>query len=173
MLAYKISEVCTICKNRQELVKLSANRRVEAGWTPMVSPRYTAKQFHSLWHYPVGGHVVVCIQCVRSHVGCATVRQTCLTNILKMQKRCKWTEFFNKVKFDLDGQAQSVPKTRRTLSKIFCIFGPNLVIQDELSRTCDELSRRQAYDWWRHGHTQATTIPEGQNWPRVKMISMA
>ena len=28
--------------------------------------------------------------------------------------------------------------------------------------------------WWltdRHTHTQATTIPEGQNWPRVKIIS--
>ena len=75
-------------ENRQELVKLSANRRVEAGWTPMVSSWYTARQFHSLWRYPVGGHVVV-RQCVRSHVGCGTVRQTCLTNISKMQKRRK------------------------------------------------------------------------------------
>ena len=73
---------------RQELVKMSANRQVEAGWTPMVSPRYTARQFHSLWRYPVGGHVVV-RQCVRSHVGCGTARPTCLTNISKMQKRCK------------------------------------------------------------------------------------
>ena len=32
------------------------------------------------------------------------------------------------------------------------------------ARTCDELSRRQAHDWRTHGHTQATTIPEGQNW---------
>ena len=75
-------------ENRQELVKLSANCRVEAGSTPMVSTRYTARQFHSLWRNPVGGHVGV-RQCVRSHVGCGTVRQTCLTNISKMQKRCK------------------------------------------------------------------------------------
>ena len=75
-------------ENRQELVKLSANRRVEAGWTPMVSPRYAARQFHSLWRYPVSGHAVV-RQCVRSHVGCGAVRQTCLTSISKMQKRCK------------------------------------------------------------------------------------
>ena len=77
-------------ENRQELVKLSANRRVETGWTPMVSSRYTARQFYSLWGDPVGGHVVV-RQCVRSHVGCGTVRQTCLTNISKMQKQCKLT----------------------------------------------------------------------------------
>ena len=56
--------------------------------TPMVSPRYTYRQFHSLSHDPVGGHVVV-RECVRSHVGCGAVRQTCLTNISKMQKRCK------------------------------------------------------------------------------------
>ena len=75
-------------ENRQELVKLSANRRIEVGSTPMVSPRYTARQFHSLWRDPVGWHVVF-RQCVRSHVGCGTVRQTCLTNISKMQKWCK------------------------------------------------------------------------------------
>ena len=108
-------------ENRQQLVKSSANHRVEAGWTPMVSPRYTATQFHSLWCDPVGGHVGVRL-CVRSHVGCGTVWQTCLTNISKMQKRCKYTEFFNKVKFDLEGQAQSAPKTIGTLSKMFCIL---------------------------------------------------
>ena len=41
-----------------------------------------------------------------------------------------------------------------------------------LAETGDELSRRQAHDWRTDGHThrqtQATTIPEGQNWPRVK-----
>ena len=35
------------------------------------------------------------------------------------------------------------------------------------ARTCDELLYWQAHDWRTHGHTQATTIPEGQNWPRV------
>ena len=148
---------------RQELVKLSANGRVEAGWTPMVSPRYTARQFHSLWRYLVGGHVEV-RQCVRSHMVCGKVRQTCLTNISKMQKRCKWTEFFNKEEFAIGGQAQLVPKTIGTLSKIFSIFVPNLLSQ---ARTCDEILRRQTHDWWTHGHTQATTIPEGQIWPWV------
>ena len=36
----------------------------------------------------------------------------------------------------------------------------------------DELSSGQARDWYTHTHTdpqtQAMTIPEGQNWPRVK-----
>ena len=57
----------------------------------------------------------------------------------------------------------------RDLNKVFYIYGPNLVI---LAETGHELSRRQACDWRTDGHThrqmQATTIPEGQNWPRVK-----
>ena len=46
---------------------------------------------------------------------------------------------------------------------MFCFSEPNLVI---LAWTGDELSCGQASDW--HTHTQATTIPGGQNWPRVK-----
>ena len=78
------------------------------------------------------------------------------------------------VKFDLEGQGQSPPKTIGILTKVFYTYGPNLVI---LARTGDELSRGQASDYRTHGRTdgrthrqtQATTIPEGQNWPRVKM----
>ena len=44
--------------------------------------------------------------------------------------------------------------------------GSNLVI---LAGTSDKLSRGQARDLRPHGQTQATTIPEGQNWPWVKM----
>ena len=62
-----------------------------------------------------------------------------------------------KVKFDLEGQGQ-LPH-----------FGPNLVI---LAWTGLELSCGQASDYCTHGRThrqtQATTIPKGQNWPRVK-----
>ena len=32
------------------------------------------------------------------------------------------------VEFDLEGQGQLPPNTLRTLTKIFCIFGPNLAI---------------------------------------------
>ena len=70
------------------------------------------------------------------------------------------------VKFDLEGQGQSPPKTIGILTKVFYTYGPNLVI---LAWTGDELSHGQT--WWRtDGRTQATTIPEGQYWPRVKNV---
>ena len=58
-----------------------------------------------------------------------------------------------------------------TQTKVFCISGPNLVI---LAWLGDELSCGQASDWYTHTQThrptdQAMTIPEGQNWPRVKI----
>ena len=72
------------------------------------------------------------------------------------------------VQFDLEGQGQSPRKTIGILTKVFYTYGPNLVI---LAWTGDELSRGQT--WWRtdgltDGQTQATTIPKGQYWPRVK-----
>ena len=52
---------------------------------------------------------------------------------------------------------------------MFCCCGPNLVI---LAWTRDKLWRRQASGYRTHRRTdrqtQPTTIPEGQNWPRVK-----
>ena len=74
------------------------------------------------------------------------------------------------VKFDLEGQGQSPPKTIGILTKVFYTYGPNLVI---LAWTGDELSRGQTWwrtDWRTVGRTQATTIPEGQYWPRVKTV---
>ena len=77
------------------------------------------------------------------------------------------------VKFDLEGQGQSPPKTIGTLTKFFCTFCPNLMV---LAWTRDDLWQGQAQGWRTHTQTdthtdrqtQATTIPEGQNWPRVK-----
>ena len=77
-----------------------------------------------------------------------------------------WVNFDFQVKFVLEGQGQSTPKTIGILTKLFCMSGLNLVI---LAGTSDKLSRGQARDWRPHRQTQATTIPEGQNWPRVKM----
>ena len=77
--------------------------------------------------------------------------------------------FVFEVKFDLEGQSRLPLKTIGTLTKVFCIFRPNLVC---LVWTGDELSHGQT--WWRaDGRTQATTIPEGQNWPRVKTRRLA
>ena len=78
------------------------------------------------------------------------------------------------VKFDLEGQSQSPPKTIGILTNVFYTYGPNLVVLDW---TVDELSRGQAsayrtdrrMDEHTDRQTQATKIPEGQNWPRVKM----
>ena len=74
------------------------------------------------------------------------------------------------VQFDLEGQCQLSHKTKGILTKLLCTSGPNLVI---LAWTGDELSRGQARDYRTQRRTdrqtQATTIPKGQNWPRVKM----
>ena len=58
------------------------------------------------------------------------------------------------VKFDLEGQGQSTPQTIPSLTKVFCTFGPNLVI---LTWTSDKLSRWQAHDWRTDGRTDGRT----------------
>ena len=63
-------------------------------------------------------------------------------------------------------------KSTGILTKVFCISDLNFVI---LTWTADELSCRQESDWYTHTDTrtgtqmQAMTIPECQNWPRVKI----
>ena len=71
------------------------------------------------------------------------------------------------IKFDLEGQGQSTPITIGILTKMFCMPGSNLVILAGLSH---KLLRGQARDWRPYEQTQATTIPEGQNWPQVKTV---
>ena len=63
------------------------------------------------------------------------------------------------VKFDLEGQGQSPPKTIGILTKVFYIYGPNLVI---LAETGHELSRRQARDWHTDGHTHTDRCRQRQ-----------
>ena len=83
----------------------------------------------------------------------------------------KWVKFDFQVKFYLEVQDRSPPKMIGILTKVFCTYVSNLVI---LAWTVDELSCGQASDWYTHRHTLtdtqtwAMTIPEGQNWPRVK-----
>ena len=62
------------------------------------------------------------------------------------------------VKFDLEDQGWSFHNTIRTLTKVFCIFGPNLVI---LAWTGLELSRGQASDW--HTDRQTDTHKDACN----------
>ena len=75
------------------------------------------------------------------------------------------------VKFDLEGQGQSPPKTLGILTKVFYTYGLNLVI---LAWTDDELSCRQAGGLTHtHGHTQTDAgndntrrpkLASGKNW---------
>ena len=57
----------------------------------------------------------------------------------------------------------SQPK-KGILIKVLCTSGSYSVI---LAKTNDKLLRGQSGDWRPHGQTSATTIPEGENWPRV------
>ena len=72
------------------------------------------------------------------------------------------------VKFDLEGQGQSPPKTIGILTSLLHLwskFGhPSLNGSRVIARTSKWLTHRHT-----HTQTQAMTIPEGQNWPRVKM----
>ena len=72
------------------------------------------------------------------------------------------------VKFDLEGQGQSLPKTIGILTKVFYIYGPNLVI---LAERGDELSRGQARDWRTDGHTHTQTDAGKDNTRRPKLAS--
>ena len=70
-------------------------------------------------------------------------------------------------KFDLEGKGQSPRKTIGTLTKVFYIYGSNLVI---LAWTGLELSRGQASDWHTDGQTDAGN--DNTRWPyRPRVIS--
>ena len=76
------------------------------------------------------------------------------------------------VKFDLEGQCQSPPKTIGILTKVFYTYGPNLVI---LAWTGDELSHGQASDYrthgWTDGWTDTQTDAGNDNTRRPKLAS--
>ena len=72
------------------------------------------------------------------------------------------------VKFDLEGQGQSPPKTIGILTKVFYIYGPNLVI---LAETGHELSRGQARDWRTDGRTHTQTDAGNDNTRRPILAS--
>ena len=96
---------------------------------------------------------------------------TSISGELRHEQAQNGVNFDFGVQFDLEDHDQSSHKTILILTKVFYIYGPNLVI---LAETGDELSRGPARDWRTDGHThthpqtQATTIPDGQNWHRVK-----
>ena len=73
-----------------------------------------------------------------------------------------YVKFDFQVKFDLEGQGQSSPKTIGTLTKVFCTLVKNLVI---LAWTSDEWSCGQARDW--HTHTRTHRRRQRQ-YPKAK-----
>ena len=76
--------------------------------------------------------------------------------------------FYFEVKFDLEGQSQSPPKTIGILTKVFYTYGANLVI---LAWTGVELSRGQASDYHTHGRTDTQTDAGNDNTRRPKLAS--
>ena len=72
------------------------------------------------------------------------------------------------VKFDLEGQGQSPPKTIGILTKVFYTYRPNVVI---LAWTGDELSRGQASDYRTHGRRDKQTDAGNDNTRRPKLAS--
>ena len=77
-------------------------------------------------------------------------------------------KFDFEVTFDLEVQGQSRPKTIGILTKVFYIYGPNLVI---LAETGHELSRGQARDWRTDGHTHRQTDAGNDNTRRPILAS--
>ena len=72
------------------------------------------------------------------------------------------------VKFDLEGQGQSPPKTIGILTKVFYTYGANLVI---LAWTGVDLSRGQASDYRTDGRTDTQTDAGNDNTWRPKLAS--
>ena len=76
------------------------------------------------------------------------------------------------VKFDREGQGQSLPKTIRILTEVFYIYGPNLVI---LAERGEELLRGQASAYRTHrrmdGLTHRQTDAGNDNTRRPKQAS--
>ena len=81
--------------------------------------------------------------------------------------------FYCWVKFDLEDHGQSLTKTIGILTKVFYTNGPNLVILacngwGVIAQT--NLVTDGRTDGRTDGQTQTTTIPGGQNWPRVMTV---
>ena len=77
----------------------------------------TTRLFLGPWCDPVGKHMCGAIWDVEQ-----TTVFACLQILQKMQKQYKWTGFWNEVKFYLEAQGKSAPKTIETLTRIFWTF---------------------------------------------------
>ena len=86
--------------------------------------------------------------------------------LVMVRTSSKWGNLEFDLIFDLEGKGCSLHKTIGTLTKLFCTFGPNLVI---LAWTGPELLRGQAIDTHRHtdagnDNTQRPKLASGKKW---------
>ena len=89
-----------------------------------------------------------------------------LTGELSRRQAQNGVNFDFEVKFDLEGQGQSPPKTIGILTKVFYTYGLNLVI---LPWTGDELLRGQTNDYRTHVRTNTQTDTDNDNTRRPKL----
>ena len=90
---------------------------------------------------------------------------------LSCRQAQNWVTFDFGVKFDLEGQRSITPQNNRDLNQgllhLWSKFGdPRLNGWWVIARTSWGLTHAHGHT---HRQTQATTIPDGQNWPRVTM----
>ena len=76
---------------------------------------------------------------------------------LSLGQAQNWVKFNFQLKLDLEGQGQSTPLQNKDLNQGFCTSDPNLVI---LAWTGDELSYRQACDWYTDTGNDNTLRPK-------------
>ena len=137
-LAYKISayEVCIICPKLFVACKIHC--KLPSRWPDGL----TTLDWFTVHEANLSAYIRESVY-VRSRVGCGRVHQTLLLHVPQIFQRCKSDA--NKqdfgIKLNLTYRAWSPPKITGILTKVFCTFGPNLVI---LAWTGDQLSRGQA-----------------------------
>ena len=167
----------------QKSWKSIVNRRVEDWEASNGHTKDTTRLFHGPWHDAVGEHICeqpfrmwnrlrfhTFIQ-VSCHAQSTPKTIQILTKVfctsgpnlvvlaqtgdeLSHGQAQNGVNFDFEVKFDLEGQGQSPPKTIGILTKVFYTFGPILAI---LAWTGPELSRGQASDWRTDWHTHTHT----------------
>ena len=122
-----------LAKAYRSIKKSIANRRVEDWDARNGHTKDTTRLFHGPWHKPVGQHI-----CAWNRLRFHPFLQ--VSQIFQRRKsNANKQDFENKL--NLTCQAQSTPKTKGILTKVFCTSGPNLVV---LAWTDDELLCGQA-----------------------------
>ena len=130
--------------------------------------RDSENKFNLTWHAQSTPKTTGILTKVFSTSGLNLVALAWTGDELSRRQAQNGVNFDFEVKFDLEGQGQSPPKTIGILTKVFYIDGPNLVI---LAETGHELSRGQTRDWRTDGHTHTQTDAGNDNTRRPILAS--